>query len=131
MSHENVEIVKRMIDAFNERDLKAMLALSDPDLEMDWSASKGLEPGVYRGAEVERYWLGYFDAFEEVITKPERFIDAGESVVVPNVAHLLGRDGIEVSARSTVVYTLRNEKVTHVCLYEETEEALEAVGLPG
>jgi ketosteroid isomerase-like protein len=58
-----------------------------------------------------------------------RFIEAGESVVVPNVAHQRGRDGIEVSARSTLVFTLRRGRIAHICLYQETGEALDAVGL--
>jgi hypothetical protein len=27
------------------------------------------------------------------------------------------------------VFTLRNRKITHICLYQETEQALKAVGL--
>ena len=61
--------------------------------------------------------------------EPERFIDAGESVVVPNTVHIRGRDGIEVSARSAIVFTFRSHRITRMCLYQETEQALKAVGL--
>jgi len=61
--------------------------------------------------------------------EPERFIDAGESVVVPNMVHIRGRDGIEVSARSAIVFTFRSHRITRMCLYQETEQALKAVGL--
>ena len=53
----------------------------------------------------------------------------GDSVVVPNVVYQRGRDDIEVSARSTLLYTLRDGKVTRVCLFQEEDEALKAVGL--
>ena len=33
MSQENVEIVRRMYDAWNRRDEEEMLALSDPEVE--------------------------------------------------------------------------------------------------
>jgi len=130
VSQENVEVVKRMIDAYNQRDLAGLEAFSHPDVELDWSASRGFVAGVYRGFdEFERFWRSYFDAFEEMAAEPERFIDAGESVVVPNMVHIRGRDGIEVSARSAIVFTFRSHRITRMCLYQETEQALKAVGL--
>ena len=129
MSQENVEVVKRVIDAYNRRDLAGLEALNHPDVELDWSASRGFVAGVYRGFdEFQRFWTGYFDAFEETTAEPRRFIDAGESVVVPNVAHMRGRGGIEVSARSAIVFTFRSHRITRMCLYQETDEALKAVG---
>jgi ketosteroid isomerase-like protein len=130
MSQENVEIAKRMIDAYNRCDLDVLRAIFDPDTELDWSASRGIEAGVYRGIDATLRWLtGYLNTFEEMIVEPDCFIDAGESVVVPNVARVQGRDGIEVSARGTFVYTVRGRRITRLCLYQETEEALKAVGL--
>lgn len=87
---------------------------------------------MYRGIdEALRFYAGYFEAFDEIVIKPDRFIEAGDSVVVPNVAHQRGRDGIEVSARSTLVFTVRNGKLIRICLYQETTQALEAVELAG
>jgi ketosteroid isomerase-like protein len=130
MSQENVDVAQRCIDAYNGRDLEALRALNDPDLEVDWSASRGVEAGVYRGIDAAlRFYQGYFDAFEEIIIEPDRFMDAGESVVIPNVSRSRGREGIEVLARSAIVITVRGRKVTRLCLYQETEEALKAVGL--
>jgi len=54
---------------------------------------------------------------------------AGESVVVPNVSRQRGRDGIEVSVRSAIVYTVRDGRISRTCLYQGLGEALEAVGL--
>ena len=130
MSQANVEVVKRVIDAYNQRDLAGLEALTHPDVELDWSASRGFVAGVYRGFdEFQRFWKSYFDAFEEIAAEAERFIDAGESVVVPNMVHIRGRDGIEVSARSAIVFTFRSHRITRICLYQETGEALKAVGL--
>ncbi|HEY2181310.1 MAG TPA: nuclear transport factor 2 family protein [Solirubrobacteraceae bacterium] len=130
MSQENVEIVRRSLDAFSQRDIDTMRALNDPDLVLDWSASGGWLAGVYRGFdEALRFYEGYFEAFQETVIEVDRFIDVGELVVVPNVAHQRGRDGIGVSARGTFVFTIRNRRITHICLYQETEQALKAVGL--
>jgi ketosteroid isomerase-like protein len=130
MSQENVEIVRQSLDAFAQRDVDTMRALNNPDLVLDWSASVGWLAGVYRGFDdALRFYEGYFEAFKTTVIVAERYIEAGESVVVPNVAHQRGRDGIEVSARGTFVFTLRDGKITRICLYQETAEALKAVGL--
>ena len=88
------------LDAYARRDIEALRASGDPDIALDWSASAGWMAGVYRGfAEVDRVWEGLWGAFEEIVIEPERYLVAGELVVVPNVSHQRGRDGIEVSAR--------------------------------
>ena len=130
MSQENVELVRNAIAAYNQRDFEAMRALNQPDVQVDWSASRGLEAGVYRGwEEVMRLYQSFFEMFEEVTLEPDRFIESGDSVVVPNSARVRGRDGIQTVARSTFVFEVRDGRVARVCLYQETHEALEAVGL--
>ena len=130
MSQGNVEVVRQSLDAYGRRDIDALRALNHPALELDWSASGGWLAGVYRGFdEALRFYAEYYEAFEETVIEPERFIDTGEAVVVPNVAHQRGRDGIEVSARSTLVFKVRNRKIIRLCLDQETEEAFKAVGL--
>ncbi len=130
MPKENVEVARRAIAAYNRREFEAIRALNHPDVEVDWSASRGLEAGVYRGLEqVVRFFESFLDMFEEVEIKPDRFIESGPCVVVPNSAKLRGRDGIETVARSTLVFEVRDGRVARVCLYQETQEALEATGL--
>jgi ketosteroid isomerase-like protein len=130
VSQESVKVVQRSIEAYNRRSIAAMSLINTPDMEIDWSASPAPTAGIYRGREsVLRFLADYFEAFEEIIIEPDRFIDAGEMVVVPNVSRSRGRDGIEVVARSTLVFTIRDRMVCRICLYQETEEALKAVGL--
>ena len=130
MSQGNVEIARQHLDAFSRRDVEALRVRIDPEVELDWSASAGVEARVYRGIDAYlRFWTSYFEAFDEIAVSPERFIDVGESVVVPNVTRFRGRDGIEVLAESTLVFTVRNRKIARICLYQETDEALKAVGL--
>ena len=52
-------------------------------------------------------------------------------VMVENVAHLQGRDGLIVTARSTWLITLRHGQQTSLTLYQSTADALEAAGLSG
>ena len=131
MSQENVEIVRRHIETWNRRDLTAWLALYSPDAEIDWSRARGPLKGVYRArGERETLWTEFFFTFEEAqIETPQGFTDAGSEVVVSNTTHFRGREGIEVSASRTWVFTVENGQITCLRLFQERAEALEAVGL--
>ena len=125
-----MEIVRQSLDAYSRRDIDALRTLNHPDLELDWSASVGSLAGVYRGLDgALRFYAEYYETFESTVIKPDRFIETGDLVVVPNVAHQRGRDGIEVSARSTLVFAVHNRLITRICLYQDEDEALKAVGL--
>ena len=81
MSEENVEIVRRALEALDRRDRSAWLALSDEDLEVvpssDWP-----EPGV-RGPEAAFDWyLQAFDVLQSFRTTDTEFIDAGADKVL-------------------------------------------------
>jgi ketosteroid isomerase-like protein len=130
MSQENVEIVRAAIVAYNRRDFEAMRTLNHPGVELDWSASRGLGAGVYRGLEeVFGFYRDFLGTFEEVVIEPDRFIESGDSVVVPNSAQVRGRDGIETVARSALVFEVRGGRLARICLYQETRDALEAAGV--
>ena len=132
MSQENVEIVRAALDAYNRGDLEAMLKHAAPDCELDWSRSIGPQRGVYRLEQIPQFDLGQFDlgeTFESVRTEPEELIDAGDHVVTPMVGYFRGRDGIEVTARFTYLWTFRDGTAVRVTLYQERQEALEAAGL--
>jgi ketosteroid isomerase-like protein len=128
MSQENVEIVRRYIDAFNRRDRTTALALFRSDAEIDWSRSRGPLKGVYRGNRTETF-RDFLSTFEEVQLEAHDFTEVGSEVVVPNTAHMRGREGIEVVARSTFVYTVENGQITRLRMFQEQAEALEAAGL--
>ena len=118
------------IEAWNRRDLGAYLASFASDAEIDWSRSRAPHKGVYRGhGEIETFWDLFWSTFENVQVEMHGFTEVGREVVVPNTAHILGRQGIEVVARSTFVYTVENGQVTRQRLFQEKAEALEAAGL--
>jgi ketosteroid isomerase-like protein len=130
VSEENVEIVRRGIDAFNRRDLDEVLEGWDPDAELDWSRSLGVEAGIYRGRKAVRgFWNTFLETWERITVSVDEFIDCGESVVVPNRTHFWGRDGIEVEAYGVSVVTLRDGRVVEWRLFRGRGEALKAVGL--
>jgi ketosteroid isomerase-like protein len=124
----NVEIVRRAIEAWNRRD--PALACWRFDGQIDWSRSRGPLKGVYRGQEErEPFSDAFWWTFEDVQLEAHGFLEAGSEVVVPNTAHLRGRDGIEVIARSTFVYTVESGQITRLRMFQDHAEALEAAGL--
>jgi ketosteroid isomerase-like protein len=130
VSQANVEIVKRVIEAWRRRDLDAAGQDNDPDVEVDWSRSPGVEAGIYRGGQAVRdFWTTFLDTWERITVSVDEFLDCGDSVVVPNRTHFWGRDGIEVEAYGVVVVTLRDARIVQYRLFRERGEALKAVGL--
>jgi ketosteroid isomerase-like protein len=102
----------------------------DPEAEVDWSRSSGVETGIYRGfGPVRAFWADWLALFDRFNVEPDEFIECGEHVIVPNVVHLRGRDGIEVEAHSAVDVTLRDARIVVWRLYQDRSEALKAVGL--
>ena len=78
---------------------------------------------------VLRFYDSYFQVFEGIVWEELSFIAAGQYVVAPNMSRSRGRDGIEVFARATFVFTVGDGKITRISLYQEQDEALKAVGL--
>ncbi len=128
MSETNVEVVRRSLTVYNRGDFEEFDEINHPDVEVDWSASRGLEAEVYRGKEeVLRFYREFLEMFE-VHIEPERFVESGDWVVVPNTTRVRGRDGIETVARSAFAFEVRDGRIALIRLYQETEEALESVG---
>ncbi len=129
MSQENVEVVRRSTDAYNRRDLEGMLQDWAPDAVVDWSNSRGLDTGVYRGhGEIRAFMQRFLATWEEVrieiVDGPVEIADG--LLITENVAYMRGRDGIDVQARSTWLITIRDGKQTSLTLYQTKQDALEA-----
>ena len=129
MSQENVEIVKAWYDAFNREDWDAMIKDAAPGLEVDFSRSDGPLAGVFGLDQIRRAWGEFRETWESGWLEPHEFIEAGDLVVVPGTQHVKGRGGIEVAARGAYVWTIRNGAIERMVMYQDKEDALEAVGV--
>jgi ketosteroid isomerase-like protein len=127
MSQENVEIVRRSIEAF-QHDEEALLATVDPaivwyPIEEGHIPSRGHEAAV----RVRRSWLENWEGHQIDV---EEMKDGADSVVA--CLHLTGRgvrSGVEVDLRVYQHFKLRDGKIVYVYEYAERGEALEAAGL--
>ena len=139
MSEENVELVKGLY-ATRPPDLVA--AFADEEFVRLWESAVGplLHPdfevtfplqGTYRGVEgfkaAYRDWLQTWKAYR---VEAERFIDAGEQVVVFSKWGGRTKTGeVEVYQHGADVWTIREGKVRKIDVYGERAAALEAAGL--
>jgi ketosteroid isomerase-like protein len=130
MSGENVEIVRRSIEAWNGCDLTTWTASLHPDAEIDSSRSLAPFKGVYRGREgIETFWDVFWSTFDDVQIEAHEFTEVGPEVVVPNTARMRGREGIEVTARTALVFRVEDGQIARLRLFQAHAEALEAEGL--
>jgi len=129
MSKESVEIVRAAFDALNRADMDAVLKDAAPDFEFDFSRAVGPINGVFGRDELPGLLKEFDEPWESVRRDADEFIEAGEQVVMPFTSYHRGRDGIEVQARGTFVWTIHNGAITRVTYYQERQEALEAAGL--
>ena len=131
MSQENVDLVKAQIDAYNREDSDAFVKDAAPGFELDFSRAIGPWRGVFGLDQARRFVEEFRETWESDWVEPHEFIEAGDHVVMPGTQHLKGRDGIEMVVRATFVFTIRNGAIERNTMYQEKEEALEALGLSG
>jgi ketosteroid isomerase-like protein len=133
MSEENVEIVRRLVDAWNRRDLEALVDLGDPEVSFVNSPT-AVEPGTRRGidevaAAIRQQWE-VLDARWEV----DQVFDRGDEII------LLGRlstgmpdSDARIAEPLLVSYRLRDGTLIRAEILgfgvTEVETALEAAGL--
>jgi ketosteroid isomerase-like protein len=132
MSQENVEIVRRMLDAFLAGDADAAATAFDP--EMAWDASAYPFPDLPQGgggrdaylravAAYAAAWPGYEATLAEVISAENDVVVVLHETIRAAGGHLpLERDLF-------AVYTVHDRRISLVRFYKTRKEALEAAGL--
>ena len=131
MSRENVEVVRKALEASSRGDFDGFSGALDPAVE--WTPVKG-DPDyeVHRGIEAVRAWLeSWAEAFSDLRWETERIMDAGGDRVaaIVKVAGRGAASGAKVEYRYGTVFTVRGGKIVSVCEYASLRKALEAVGL--
>jgi ketosteroid isomerase-like protein len=131
MSQENVEIARKMVDAYSKGDLEQTLDSIAPESEFHPSGLFLDTGDVYRGREGwSEFWHRFRAAWESITISIERIEDLGEGVLVLGTFHGKGHgSGVEVTRQSAWLLTFRNGLVTQISSYASWADALEAVGL--
>ena len=132
MSPENVELMRRATVAMTRGDAAAALEALDPEIE--WHATVGgIDEGrIARGhEEVIRSFAEYFEVWERIELRADKFIDAGENGVVVFFHEIAkGREsGAVVETDTGTVNEIRDGKIVRVRSFMDRDQALEAAGL--
>jgi ketosteroid isomerase-like protein len=130
MSEENTELLKRAVDAYNRRDLEALLSELDPDVE--WRPALpgllGAEAPTYRGHEgIAEMLRDLYEVLDLIHFDYTEVRDLGDRVIA--IGHIRTRgkaSGVETEAPYANVADVENGKGIRIQGYLDVDEALEA-----
>jgi uncharacterized protein len=131
MSEENVEIVRRAADAWNDGEFDTALGLVDPEIEVEVAMGTTVD-GIYRGHEGLTKFLSEFWSQFETPYRSELIecIPAGDEVFVAVLHRGTGKgSGATVEAPGWQVCSVRNGRIVRWRNFATREQALEAAGL--
>ena len=133
MSQENVEMVRRLLDAWNRQDLEGILVLTDPEAEYV-NAPNAVEPGTRRGHDavvvvLRKQWEGIPGALQEI----DRFHDRGDEIITEGrLSRTMPGSDARISNRLLISWRFRDGKLIRLETLgagPEFPDALEAAGL--
>ena len=130
MSQENVEIIRRLNEAWAAGDLTAALEFMHPAIvwreppeqpsSAEWHGHAGVEQSI-------RGWVGVWDDWRYEF---EELTDAGDHILQTGSQSGRGKgSGARVASHLFHVWTLRDGLVVEMQMFMQREQALEAVGL--
>ncbi len=129
MSNDNIETVKRLFRAVEQRDIEPMWEIYDPAVEINEAPSLPYG-GHFHGFEgVMEHGLGYLAAWEDLQTDEDRdleaeFIGAGDRVLVRWRQKAHTTEGQALSVPVVSDYLLRGGKVIESRMHPFDSQAL-------
>jgi ketosteroid isomerase-like protein len=137
MSEENVDLAQRVyaagdpLHATTEQIDRAFREDLDESFELRLPADYPEGEPVFRGTEgLGQPFATLSETWREWRLEPERFLDAGDQVVV--FARIVGQgaaSGVPFEMETTHVWALRAGRAMSVQVYRDRSQALEAAGL--
>ena len=131
MSEENVEIVERLLEAFNRGDEEAVIAAFDEGCELDEPPEMPDRPrSGFRGHEGVRAWMANLRGVVGVRFETRDHTSIGDVVVSELAASGLGQaSGVPFEWTTFAVFRIRDGKIVRTQAFLSRDEALEAAGL--
>ena len=127
MSQENVELVKRWVDAWNRGQRSLPEGEVDPDLVIE----SRFRPEPYSGVRGVEQWTREIDEqFEEWRIEIDDWLSKDNLVVALGQLHIRGRaGGVEFDQPAAAMVEVRDGRLFRLRLFADHAEALEAAGL--
>ena len=127
MSQENVEIMRRIVEATSAGDYQAVLADLDPEVEID-----DTDIPESTGADSFHEWLARWDEIWETwrLEGLELHPSGDNKVLALFRMFVKGKgSGIELTRDDAILGEFRNGKIVRVGYYNDQQQAREAAGL--
>jgi ketosteroid isomerase-like protein len=131
MSQENVELVRRIYDAWAIGNFRA--GFDELDQHVVFVVSPEFPTfGVFLGRDgVRNYMWDFLEQWERMTIEAKHIEGVGDTVLARVVQHGKGRaSGVEVAVEHFMLFTFRGRKIVRIESIISEGEALEAVGLP-
>lgn len=118
---EGVVLVRRVFEAFDRRDLSALIELTDPEVELFAPTAALANDGrCYRGHDgIARYLQDVERTWARLQVTPEQFREVGNHVVCLGRARATARDGLEVDSPTAWVWEVRAGKLLWGCVHAD------------
>jgi ketosteroid isomerase-like protein len=133
MSQENLDLVRRSVEAFNDRDIPSLESICSEDfvyrLIGGFADMMGTE---FRGQDAAlrwvREWMESFESRAEI----ETIREVNDQVLaILNIEATGATSGAGTSLRIGQVYSFRDGRISEQDSYYTPDDALKAVGLTG
>ena len=130
MSQENVEIVRRMWDAFLAADFETALSLIAPDVE--WDGTNLPDGKIGRGHQaIMDHVAGWAAVWNDWTVEVERIVEAGDDQVIVFMRERGRSDsGLTMDERHSELYTVSGGTIVRRRGFSDPNEAFEAAGPP-
>jgi ketosteroid isomerase-like protein len=131
MSAQNVEVLRRMFESSNLRDIDGFIACCDPGVELE-TAFSAVGGEVYNGHDGLRTWHRDVDDVwgGAVHAELEAYFDLGERTVAFYVLHGRGQQsGVGVAMPVALTARSRDGSIVHMKAYAHREDALRELGV--
>lgn len=129
MSEENIALLRRAVDAYNRRDIPALLEELDPEVQWHPALPGLLSKGVhsYRGHDgIIRMFRDFYEVLDEIHFEYWDVRDFGERVVAIGQLRTRGKvSGAETVAAYANLAEVREGKGIRITGYLDPKEALE------
>jgi ketosteroid isomerase-like protein len=131
VSLENLERLRRLYAAYNEKDVEAFIAGCDPAIRFE-SAFAAVGGEVYRGpAGVRAFFDDMTDAWgDEVRAEPEAYFDLGDRILAFHTLRGEGKNsGASVVMPVALIVQWREDRVVYLKAFASRQDALTELGV--
>ncbi|MDQ2676482.1 MAG: nuclear transport factor 2 family protein, partial [Actinomycetota bacterium] len=133
MAQDARSVARDFFVAITHHDTERLTELTTPDIEWRSFFAIGAAGGVYRGHEgIGHYLQNVADAWETVRAEVEDTLLFGDTLVAVGRLRFEGRQsGVETTTPAGWVFEFSGPQIDRFRAFQDPEEALRAIGLPG